>query len=113
MFRKFITLGWLVSILSVASSISIFAQTNLTDENQTVSNNIETKNKKLCKVFLKKEDKSQVNFNEKNNLAAYQKQKAQGKNFSTGTKILIGIGMAAAVVGVVVFAASRDKIRTF
>ena len=43
----------------------------------------------------------------------YEQSKAAGKKFSTMTKVLIGGGVAAAVVEIFVFAASRDKIKTF
>lgn len=113
MFKKFITLSLLISIFSIASSINVFAQAKLSDETKTVSQNNETKSDNLREVLLKKENKTAVSFDDKDNLANHQKQKSQGKRFSTGTKILIGVGIAAAAMGVLVFAASRDKIRTF
>ena len=83
MFKKFMTLALLVSMVTAASNIGVSAQTNSIDENQTVA-----KNEKLREVFLKKENPSPVNFEEKDTLNNHQKQKSQGKNFSTGAKSL-------------------------
>ncbi|HRH40061.1 MAG TPA: hypothetical protein PKY82_00345 [Pyrinomonadaceae bacterium] len=107
MFKKITILTLLVSIFSIASSANIFAQTKMSDENQPVSINPEPRRE----TFLKKE--VQPNFEQKETMADYKKQKAQGSKFSTGTKVLIGVGIAAAVLGVVIFAASRDKIEPF
>jgi hypothetical protein len=111
MFRKIITASLLVSIFTLASGPNVFAQAKLSDDNRPVSQTVETKPEKLRDAFAKKE--TAPKFDEKDNLAAHQKQKSQAQKFSTGTKILIGVGIAAAVIGVVVFAASRDKIEPF
>lgn len=112
MFKKIIVLTLLVSIFSAASSVSVYAQATLNDdETQTVGVDRDSQTEETPRKFVKKEKDSI--FQEKEGLAAYQKQKAQGKRFSTGTKILIGVGVAAAVIGVVVFLASRDKVEPF
>jgi hypothetical protein len=99
MFRKLITLGLLVSILSIASSLNVSAQTKMSKENQTVYSTKETKNEKLRQAFLKKpSNDSLTNFEEKDNLAAHQKQKKQGQKLSTQTKVLIGVGVGAAIL---------------
>lgn len=96
MFRKIIILALLVSVLSIASSVSVLAQAKSSDdENQTVAIKTEPKNEKLREVFLKKEN--QPNFVEKDNLAKHQKQQTQGKKLSKGTKIMIGVGVGVGV----------------
>jgi hypothetical protein len=111
MLKKIVTLGLMVSILSIASSVGVDAQSKMSDENQTISNTGGTQNEKLRDSFAKKENKP--NFDQKETLADYRKQKSQGQKFSTGTKILIGVGITAAVLGIVIFAASRDKVEPF
>lgn len=111
MFRKIITLALLVSVFSIASSASVYAQAKMSDENLPLSVSNEIKNEKIREIFLKKDN--QPDLEKKETMADYRKQKAQAGNFSTSTKILIGVGIAAAVVGVVVFAASRSKIEPF
>ena len=96
--------------------MSNFARVKLSDKNQSIWQNkpYETKSENLRKILLKKENQSPVsNFDEKDSLATYQKQKSQGKKFSTGEKIMIGVGIAAGLTGIFIIAASRDKIKTF
>lgn len=128
--KKTMSAVLVVLLLNVAFGVNVFAQANSVKGNQfigqtaepenVVSRNEENKDasKSAAKAdFYKKLARNNVSPNiiegEKNTLAAYERQKAEGKKFSTTTKVLIGVGIAAAVVGIVVFAASRDKIKTF
>jgi Flp pilus assembly protein TadB len=102
MFKKITTLFLAVVIFTIASSISIFGQAKLADENQTVSQKVEPKNEKLRNAFLKKENvPSAAELSEKETMASYQKQKKQGQKFSTATKIIIGVGAVAAAVFII------------
>lgn len=115
MFKKITTLFLAMMIFTTALSLSVSGQSNLSDENQTVSQNAEAKkNDKLREALAKKDNQSSTpNFDKRETMADYQNQKKQGQKFSTSTKVLIGVGITVAVVGVVVFVASRDKINTF
>jgi hypothetical protein len=126
MLRKILASALIVSIFTIASSVSVFAQTGASEENQSnkqviaepgkevqtekvkTSSNDESRN-----AFLKSDATSNLNTNEKENLSSYEKSKAKGKGLSKGAKIAIIAGIAVGVVVAVAFAASRDKIRTF
>jgi flagellar basal body-associated protein FliL len=114
-FKKITTLFLAMMIFTTALSLSVSGQSNLSDENQAVSQNAEAKkNDKLREALAKKDNQSSTpNFDKRETMADYQNQKKQGQKFSTSTKVLIGVGITVAVVGVVVFVASRDKINTF
>ena len=99
MFKKTISVGLLVVVLSIASSGNVFAQAKLSDENQPILINKEAKNEKVKDSFLKKE--VQPNLEIKETMADYRKQKAQGKKFSTQTKVLIGVGVGAAILATI------------
>jgi hypothetical protein len=99
MFKKITTLFLAVAIFTTASSIPIFGQTKLADENQTVSQKIEPQNEKFREAFLKKDHTpSATELVEKETMKSYLKQKKQGQKFSTSTKIIIGVGVVAAAV---------------
>jgi hypothetical protein len=116
-------------LLNVAFSANAFAQMNAFKENRLsgqisapkIRNSQNEKDDSEKRQSKWRFDKKIAGFEttsdpgkvERETTASYQKSRATGKNFSTGTKILIGVGIAAAVVGIVVFAASRDKIKTF
>jgi Flp pilus assembly protein TadB len=122
MFRKTLLATLAFSIFCLGTNANVFAQARASENNRAISaEKSETKfeaasvqkssNPDLKKALFEKKDSSA--YKEKNNLAEYEKQKAQGKKFSTTTKILIGVGIAAAVIAIVVIAASQDKIETF
>ena len=104
MFKKITTLFLAAVIFTTASSISVFAKNISNDEPQK---KVQTENRR--ETFLKKENKA--NFDEKENLNSYNKQKQKRNKFSTSTKILIGVGIVA-VIGVVIFAAN-SKVEPF
>ena len=114
MFKKIISTFLIAMIFVIASNANAFAQTNSINVNETVA---KQENKADAGDFnsLIKAQNSSVNLNisDKSTLSDYEKQKKRDKKFSTTTKVLIGVGIAAAIIGVVVFAASRDKIKTF
>jgi hypothetical protein len=128
--RKTVSAILTTLLLNVAFGINVFAQTGSVTVNRSVGQ-MDTPQNDVSKIEDKADTSNTVTKkkfytqltetnggaeflkNEKSTLEAYEKQKAAGKKFSTTTKVLIGVGIAAAVVGVVIFAASRDKIRTF
>jgi CHASE3 domain sensor protein len=127
--KKIVATFLIALLFNAAFGAKSFSQTNDFKQNNSIGQldepKIETTEnekadsaKRQFKAQLnKKIDSSESAFDfakaEKETMASYQKNKAADKKFSTQTKILIGAGIAAAVVGVVVFAASRDKIKTF
>ncbi|HEX8636806.1 MAG TPA: hypothetical protein VF692_01990 [Pyrinomonadaceae bacterium] len=114
MLRKILSVCLLAFIFSAVSGVNVFARSINGDEKTlVVKKETQAGKEDLKSVFSAKNDSSNQIGKEKNTLAEYERNKAQGRKFSTTTKILIGVGIAAAVIGVVVFAASRDKIRTF
>ena len=114
MLRKILSACLLAFIFSDVSGVDVFARNINGDEKTPVAvKKMPAGKEDLKSVFSAKNDSSNEIGKEKNTLAEYEKSKAQGRKFSTTTKVLIGVGIAAAVIGVVVFAASRDKIRTF
>jgi hypothetical protein len=124
MMRK-ILLGTLAfSIFFFGTNVNAFARAKAFENDKTstaigrnsdpksdTSANPKSSNPGLKKALFEKQPPAEIK--EKDNLAAYERQKAKGNKFSTTTKVLIGVGIAAAVVGIVVFAASRDDIKTF
>ncbi len=122
MFRKTLLATLAFSIFCLGTNANVFAQARAFENNQAIrAEKSETKsepssvqkssNPDLKKALFEKKDSSA--YKEKSNLAEYERQKAQGKKFSTTTKVLIGVGIAAAVIAIVVIAASRDEIETF
>lgn len=61
----------------------------------------------MASALKTKNDSVNLTFSKKDTLAEYERTKAQGKKFSTTTKVLIGAGIAAVVIAVVVIAASN------
>lgn len=123
MIQSVITFLIAVIIFIAASSINLHAQAPIanaaedkpvTVEDTTKSKSFtEIENEKRARFFKELEQGIRLTAPEKSTLDSYEQAKKSGKKFSTTTKVLIGVGIAAAVVGVVVFAASRDKIKTF
>jgi hypothetical protein len=114
MLKKILSMGLAVMILTIASGINVLAQSSNVTENQVAVKQETSDSASDLKSLVKAQNNSAgLNFYHKSTLAEYERNKQQGKKFSTTTKVLIGVGIAAAVIGVVVFAASRDKIRTF
>ena len=115
MLKKTLSIFLAVIILTVASGANVFAQTkNLNDSETAAKKENKAEAPGDLKSVVKAKSKSgELNISDKSTLADYERAKRQGKGMSTTTKVLIGVGIAAAVIGIVVFAASRDKIRTF
>ena len=109
MFKKIITVFLTAMIFTVASGVNVFAQTGKIDENQTVAKQeIKTEGSDLKSLVKAQPDSTELKVSNKSTLADYQKAKQQGSKFSTTTKVLIGVGIAAAVVGVIFVVARRD-----
>ncbi|HEY8561139.1 MAG TPA: hypothetical protein VIL74_12260 [Pyrinomonadaceae bacterium] len=114
MLKKILSMFLAVIVLTVASGASAAAQTGNINENPAISKRETEAEVNDLKSLIKNQDSARdLTISNKSTLAEYERQKRQGKGLSTTTKVLIGVGIAAAVVGIVVFAASRDKIRTF
>lgn len=128
--KKTVSVVLMALLLNVAFGVNVFAQTGLVKSNQFIGqtdaaqndaqqngDSVEATNsvakEKLYKSLTGNSGNSGFIKSEKSTLADYQKQKAADKKFSTTTKVLIGVGVAAAVIGIVILAASRDKIETF
>lgn len=116
MLKKILAAGLAVFIFTAVSGVNAFALSSENEKEKSaaavkserkITESDFTKPQTVENASLSKIEKSAYSRGE------YEKQKAQRGKFSTTTKVLIGVGIAAAVVGIVVFAASRDKIRTF
>src|SRR5215213_10053869 len=108
MLKKILSMGLAVMILTVALGVNVPAQSSSVIENQVAVKQENADRASDLKLLVKAQSNSAgLNISHKSTLAEYEKTKQQGKRFSTTTKVLIGVGIAAAVIGVVVFAASR------
>ena len=94
-------------ILTVASSANIFARAGGDEKTNVTKQEKPIEKTDLAPAIKIKTDASNSNFTKKDTLAEYERTKAQGKKFSTTTKVLIGAGVAAAVIGIVFLAASK------
>ena len=114
MLKKILSMGLALMILTIASGVNVAAQSSSVTENQVAVKQENADSARDLRSLVKAQTSSDgLNISRKSTLAEYERNKQQGKGFSTTTKVLIGVGIAAAVIGIVVFAASRDKIRTF
>ncbi len=114
MFKKILSIGLTAAVFVSASGASALAQTADPAVSQTVAvREKETAGSDIKSLVNAQTSPAGLEVSDKSTLAEYQKAQKQGKKFSTTTKVLIGVGITAAVIGIVVFAASRDKIRTF
>ena len=108
MMKKILSVCLLAFIFSAVSGVNVFARSiNGDEKTPVVVKETATGREDLKTVFSAKNDSSNEIGKEKNTLAEYEKSKAQGRKFSTTTKVLIGVGIAAVVIGVVVIAASK------
>ena len=110
MFKKIINFTLTAVIIASVSSLNALAAST---RSGTDGDAASSKTIIISKTVEKATQTTEKIPAEKSTMADYQRAKAQGKGFSKGTKIAIGVGIAAAAIGIVVFAASRDKIRTF
>lgn len=125
MFKKILASALIVSVFTIASSVSVFAQTgeavNQSTKQADVKANEETQteiiktsaNSESRQAFVKSDANSNLNMNEKENLSSYEKSKANGKGLSKGAKIAIIVGVVVGVVAIVAIVASKQEIRTF
>ncbi|MFT3744167.1 MAG: hypothetical protein QM785_07725 [Pyrinomonadaceae bacterium] len=110
MFKKLITFTLTAVIIASFSSLNALAAStgSASDGDIAVS-----KTTAISKNVERAAQPTERGPSEKSTMADYQRAKAKGKGFSKGTKVAIGVGVAAAAIGIIVFAASRDKIKTF
>lgn len=115
MLKKILSACLLAFIFFAVSGVNVFARALNGEGERTAKVKQENRaEKKDLKNAFKTERDSEERLGKTDySRAEYERQKAKGSKFSTTTKVLIGVGIAAAVLGIVVFAASRDKIRTF
>jgi hypothetical protein len=113
MLKKILSICLAVMILTGASSVGVFAAANGDETSKTAAAEKSAGASNLKTIVNAQTGPTTAINPSKSTLADYQRAQRRGNKFSTKTKVLIGVGIAAAVVGIVVFAASRDKIRTF
>jgi Flp pilus assembly protein TadB len=107
MLKKLLSTFLAFVILTVASSANVFARAGDDEKTSVTNQEKQTEKTDLASALKSKSDSINSRFTKKDTLAEYEKTKAQGKKFSTTTKVLIGVGIAAVVIGVVVIAASK------
>ncbi len=116
MLKKILSAFLGIFIFTAVSGVNAFAR-GTGNENEEKTAVVKEKKKIEKKDFSGsfKTEKDSLSKIEKSaySRAEYQKQKAQGSKFSTTTKVLIGVGIAAAVIGIVAFAVSRTEIHPF
>lgn len=116
MLKKILSMCLLSAVLTLASGSQVLAQkTNALTDNQSMfkEETVGNLGKKDLKSAIAAQNSNDSLVFSKSTLSGYERAKRQGNGLSTNTKVLIGVGITAAVVVIMVFAASRDKIRTF
>lgn len=108
MLKKLLPASLIIMILMTASSVSVFARAIDNDGKNDVAKAEKQADKNEKKdwssIVKAKSDFGDAKFSGRQTLAEFEKQKAQGKKFSNTTKVLIGVGVAAAVIVVVALA---------
>lgn len=115
MLKKLLSAFLALMILTAASSLSVFARANGGDEEKdkkaapaAQEKQTEKTGRKNWSAIVKSEsDPADLEFTNKQTRREYEKLKAEGKKFSTTTKVLIGVGIAAAVIVVVAVLANK------
>jgi len=109
MLKKLLSAFLAFMILTMASSANVFARAGGGDDEKTSVTDREKPSEKtdLASALKVKSDAANPKFTGKDTLAEYEKTKAQGRKFSTTTKVLIGVGVAAAVIAIVVIVANK------
>ncbi len=111
MLKKLLSAFLVLLIMTAASSARVFASANdgdkKTNADKPEKQIKESEKKDLSFILKNKSEISDLKFTKKDTLAEYERTKAQGRKFSTTTKILIGAGIAAAIVAVVVLVAKK------
>lgn len=127
--KKIVSASLVALVLNIGLGVNAFAQTNALQDGNSILRpvqyqsgpvSIETVNSAAPQLKIEVERKTgdansgfDIKKAERDTMASYQKTQAAGKKFSRQTKILIGVGIAAAAIGIFIFAASRDEIRPF
>ena len=110
MLKKLLVTSLMAVILTVVSGVNAFAQTVKTDENQAVAKQENAAGTGDLKSVISARSKSgDVSISNKSTLAEYERAKRQGKGLSTTTKVLIVVGIAAAIA-TVIFVAGREDL---
>jgi hypothetical protein len=107
MFKKIATFVLAAMFFTVASNVSVFANSNGANENRPAAKQ-ENKSADLKALFKSREKSGALNISNKSTLAEYERAKRQSKGMSTTTKVLIGVGVAVAVIAIVAVAARND-----
>jgi hypothetical protein len=107
MLKKILSMSLAAAILVTASSVGVFARAN-GDEEKTKPAEKSAAKKDLKTVVKASESSATLENPNKSTLADYRRAQKQGNKFSTTTKVLIGVGIAVAVIGIVVLAARND-----
>ena len=112
MLKKILSACLAVFIFTAVSGVNAFARAN-NGEGEQAKQEKQIDKKDSENIFKTKSASADALEKSAYSRAEYDRQKAQGNKFSTKTKVLIGVGIAAAAIGIFVIAASRDKIRPF
>ena len=107
MFKKILSLGLMAMMLTLATSAPLYAQTGSLKANET-NVKAEKPAKDLKEAFKAEEKKDTLEVSDKSTMAEYERARRRGKGLSTTTKVLIGVGIAAAVVGILFAVGKRD-----
>ncbi|MBS1793474.1 MAG: hypothetical protein JSS81_06450 [Acidobacteria bacterium] len=112
MLKRFISVFLTALILIASSGVGAFAQTGAP---RASAGFIKTERRAdagdLKSLLRAQNDRSAPVVSGKSTLADYEQAKKQGRKFSTATKVLIGVGIAVAVVAVI-FAVGRNDLES-
>jgi len=99
----------LILAITIFASANVFASARVDgSEGDNVEKTVSEGKKNLKAIFAAKKKKPFDPASRKSTLADHQSQQKLGKKFSTTSKVLIGVGIAAAVAAVVVVVARKD-----
>jgi ferric-dicitrate binding protein FerR (iron transport regulator) len=106
----------MVTAIMVAANANVLARTNGGEDDKKSAKAAQaapakpTEEKNWRQIFAANREKPFDPASRKSTLAEHQAQQKAGKKFSTTTKVLIGVGIAAAVLAVV-FVVARDDLK--
>jgi hypothetical protein len=105
--RKLVIAG-LLSAIFIAANANVFAGINEKDKDKKPTATESVKAEKRSVIDRAESAPSFDPYSAANLKADYNQNKKSGKKFSTTTKVLIGVGIAAAVLAIVFVAARND-----
>jgi len=102
MYKKIVTSTLLAVTFFVSVNVSFAARAVSGDDIQPVAKRNEPKPETLREAFAKKSETKAVPVEAKGTMADYEKEKAVGKKLSKQSKVLIGVGIGAAIAVAIV-----------